>query len=135
MISVRWPWTPQGPALGFSPSATSWLPRPADSEDLAHSVQATDQRETLSLYRQTREARRRLKLGSGGLRWLDTGHGAGVIAFENPGIDVVLNMSQAPVDLSAGSVLMASCPEAVQNGTGASRLAPNAAVWLRPEPR
>lgn len=132
---VPLPWTPQGATLGFSPSATSWLPQPDGWEDLARSVQATDQGSTLSLYRHTLEARRRLKLGSGGLRWLDTGHGAGVIAFENSGIDVVLNMSQAPVDLPSGSVLVASSPEAVQHDAGVPRLAANAAVWLQPEPQ
>lgn len=125
---VPLPWTPQGPTLGVGDFMAPTVRRlggpgpPCPGGRLGGDLQ-------------TLEARRRLKLGSGGLRWLDTDHGAGIIAFENSGIVVVLNMSQAPVDLPSGSVLVVSCPEAVQSDTGAPRVAQNAAIWLQPEPR
>ncbi len=132
---VPLPWTPEGPTLGFSPSESTWLPQPDGWEDLARSVQLADPASTLSLYRRALEARRRLKLGSGGLRWLASDHDPGVIAFENSGIVVVLNMSKDPAALPSGDVLATSGAEAIQHDGGVPRLAPDAAVWLRPAPR
>lgn len=132
---VPLPWTPDGPTLGFSTSTSAWLPQPDGWEDLARSVQRADPASTLSLYRRALEARRSLELGAGGLRWLATGHGPGVLAFENSGITVVLNMSKASVGLPAGSILLSSRPEAGQEDAGTTLLAPDAAIWFRPEPR
>ncbi|MDN6300481.1 MAG: DUF3459 domain-containing protein, partial [Micrococcaceae bacterium] len=124
------PCTPAAPTQGFGPSETAWLPQPAGWERLARSAQDGDPSSTLSMYRRALAARRRLELGAGGLQWLDTCHADGVLAFENSGIDVVLNTTEAPVALPPGEVLLSSGP-VPGDVDGVLELAANAAVWLR----
>lgn len=123
------PWTAESPAYGFSPDGASWLPQPAEWAALARDVQEQDPDSTLWLYRTLLATRRAEALGAGHLEWL-SGYGDDVIAFRTStssaagGVTVIANLSGAPVDLPAGTVLVAS------EGFAGAQLPTDTAVWM-----
>jgi alpha-glucosidase len=129
------PWTTDGPSFGFSSAAATWLPQPADFGGYAVAAQEGDETSTLAMYRRALDVRRRSDLGSGTLRWHDTGTGT-VLAWSNGRVTVVGNLGAEPVRLSAGEgapdgdVLVESVPGAFVDGF----LAADAAVWFTTEP-
>ncbi len=124
------PWEPTGPSLGFG-DAVGWLPQPSEFAGLAAAVQEHDADSTLLLYRRALVLRRErlahseaYRPGSAAhLTWLDLG--SDVVAFERAdGIRCVVNMSDAPITLPVGEVLLSSAPHVD------GRLPADTAVWL-----
>jgi alpha-glucosidase len=114
--------------LGFGTDG-SWLPQPRTWSALAASVQARDPSSMLSLYQSALALRRaEPALLADSFAWLPSP--GGVLRFVRgqggSAVEVVVNMSDAAVDVPAGDVLLAS--EDLADG----RLAAGAAVWLRP---
>lgn len=124
------PWTADEPAFGFAfgADADTWLPQPDDFGQFAVDRQRDDPRSTLTMYRTALAVRREHDLGAGELRWLDdlTVPGSGMLAWTNGPVAVVANAGTAPVALPDGEVLVASVPDAVQDG----HLQRDAAVWV-----
>jgi alpha-glucosidase len=121
---VPMPWSDDTPPFGFSSTADTWLPMPADWSTLTVEAQDGDPDSTLTLFRSAIELRHgRGELGSN-VHWLDMPHG--VLAFRGTdGLTCVLNTGSDPVALPAGELLIASAP--LVDGA----LAPDAAAWLR----
>ncbi len=118
------PWEADAPGLGFSPTGRTWLPQPGSYRALAVDAQSGVEGSTLELYRRWLRLRRDLGLGQGTLTWRDD-FGDGVLAYENAGVLVIVNVSGAPLPLPADrEVLTSSEP------LGAT-LPKDAAVWLR----
>jgi alpha-glucosidase len=126
---VPLPWNGQDPPYGFSDSATTWLPQPADWASLAVAVQDAEPESMLALYRAALTLRHAEPALRGGVvSWLDLG--PGVVAFELTHPDgspvvVVATAGAEGVQLPAGEVLLASGP--VSDGW----LGPDASAWLR----
>jgi alpha-glucosidase len=120
---VPLPWSLSGSAFGFSPSAaaSSWLPQPESWAALTVDVQAADPESMLSLYRAALAMRRDL---DGPMTWLESS--AEVIAFARPGgFACIVNLSDSPVALPGGEVILAS------GELADCRVPPDTAVWLR----
>lgn len=115
------PWESTGPSLGFG-NATPWLPQPAVFAELAADQQTADPESTLNLYRRAIELRRSQWVGAGPLEWLDLG--TGTLAFRRGAMTCVINLTAEPIDLPAGSQVLASGP------LGEGRLGANRAMWL-----
>ncbi|WP_296138013.1 glycoside hydrolase family 13 protein [uncultured Tessaracoccus sp.] len=120
---VPLPWEADAPGLGFSPSGRTWLPQPASYKALAVDQQVGDEGSTLELYRRLLRLRRELGLGRGALTWRED-LGDGVLAFENAGVTVVVNISGEPVPVGDHEVLASSEPIDDVVPT-------DAAAWLR----
>ncbi|MFF8942436.1 glycoside hydrolase family 13 protein [Streptomyces sp. NPDC014864] len=121
---VPLPWTTGGPSYGFGAGA-AWLPQPDDFA--AYAVEAQDGVEgsTLELYRSALRLRRKLLQGES-LTWAEDVP-AGVLRFDrSDGWQCVTNLSDRPVALPAGEVLLCSAP--LDDG----RLGPDTTVWLGP---
>ncbi|MTD17302.1 DUF3459 domain-containing protein [Nakamurella sp. YIM 132087] len=125
---VPLPWVGGAPGNGFGPSAATWLPQPASYADLAWDRQFGVPGSTLEMYRDALRLRASLGLATGGLAWLDDAP-AGVLAFTTAGITVLANISDAPVPLPAGELLLSS--EALPSGDAAGTLPVDTTVWLR----
>ena len=125
---VPLPWTPDGPSFGFGDSADTWLPQPEDFGTFAVSGQTGEQASTLELYRAALAARASSGVAAGHLRWIeDLGEpDSGVLAWSSGSVTVVANTGAEPVALPAGTIVLRSVPDAVQDGA----LAPDAAVWI-----
>jgi alpha-glucosidase len=125
---VPLPWEPQGPSLGFG-SGAPWLPQPPGWAALSVAAQQRDPHSMLALYRAALHRRRaEPSLRDGDLRWQPAP--PEVLSFVRaaagaPPVVVVVNMSEAEVDLPAGEVLLATQPVR-------ESLPADAAVWLRP---
>jgi len=120
---VPLPWTSDGPAFGFSNTGASWLPQPAEWATLARDAQQGDSASTLSLYETMLAERRARGLGAGTLAWVD-GAGPDVLSFRNGDLHVLTNIGSAPVELPAGTVVVASEP------LEGRMLPPDTTVWL-----
>lgn len=118
------PWTADAPAYGFGPSANTWLPQPTEYRQYARDIQEGVDGSTLELYKSLLRIRRDFGLGSGTVEWLP-GFAPEVLALRNNNVRVYFNMSDAPIPLPDGEVLVASAD--VTNG----ELQASAAVWLR----
>lgn len=118
------PWAADEPGLGFSPNGQTWLPQPGSYRELAVDAQTGTEGSTLELYRRWLHLRRELGLGTGDLTWREE-FGQGVLAYENAGVLVIVNVSGDPVELPAGQEVLASS-EPLEGS-----LPTNAAVWLR----
>ncbi|MBD0419400.1 glycoside hydrolase family 13 protein [Streptomyces sp. TRM S81-3] len=119
---VPLPWTTDGPSYGFGAGA-GWLPQPPGFA--AYAVQAQDGVEgsTLELYRTALRLRRKLLDGES-LTWADDVP-PGVLQFDrSDGWRCAANLSDTPVDLPAGEVLLCSAP--LEDG----RMGPDTTVWL-----
>ncbi|MEU6088511.1 glycoside hydrolase family 13 protein [Streptomyces sp. NPDC047085] len=122
---VPLPWTPTGPSYGFGPGA-AWLPQPASFASYAVAAQAGVEGSTLELYRTALRLRRKLLEGES-LTWTP-GAPAGVLDFaRGAGWRCVGNLTDAPVPLPSGELLLASTalPES-EPGV----LPPDTTVWL-----
>ncbi|MCF8588296.1 glycoside hydrolase family 13 protein [Gordonia liuliyuniae] len=121
---VPLPWEGAEPPFGFSSTADTWLPIPADWAGLTVEAQLEDIFSTLSLYRQALELRYvRPEFSGDTVEWY--GAPDGCIAFRRPGgLICALNASAAPIPLPPGQVLLVSTP--LENGL----LPPNTAAWL-----
>ncbi len=119
---VPLPWEPEGASFGFGDGGAH-LPQPGWFAGYAASRQAEDPGSTLSFYREALALRRDLLTGEE-LAWLPSA--PDVLSFVRPnGWQVVANFGDAPVELPAGDILLASAP--LDRG----RLPGAAAVWLR----
>ncbi|WP_077796282.1 glycoside hydrolase family 13 protein [Streptomyces sp. JHA26] len=119
---VPLPWTTSGPSYGFGAGA-AWLPQPPRFAE--YSVQAQDgvAGSTLELYRTALRLRRKLLDGES-LTWADDVP-PGVLQFDrSDGWRCVANLSDAPVALPAGEVVLTSVP--LEDG----RLGPDTTAWL-----
>ena len=125
------PWTADDAAFGFAFGAAvrTWLPQPDDFGSFAVDRQRDDPQSTLGMYRTALAVRREHGLGAGALHWLEdlTVPGSDVLAWSNGSVAVVANTGAGAVTLPDGDVLVASVPDAVQDG----RLQRDAAVWVR----
>ncbi|MFT4213329.1 MAG: glycoside hydrolase family 13 protein [Microbacterium sp.] len=120
---VPLPWSSSAPAYGFGPTEATWLPQPAEWATLARDVQEADPDSTLWLYRTLLATRRAEDLGAGSLEW-QCGYGDDVIAFRNGNVTVVANLSDAPVALPAGTVLVAT------GALDGARVPTDTAAWV-----
>jgi len=119
---VPLPWTTSGPSYGFG-AGGAWLPQPQWFAEYAVEAQDGTEGSTLELYRTALRLRRKLLQGEE-LTWTDTGP-AGVLDFvRHEGWRCVTNLSDAPVALPAGAVLLSSGP--LEDGL----LGPDTTVWL-----
>jgi len=120
---VPLPWSREDPSLGFGP-ASAWLPQPPVYADLNAEDQASDPDSALALYTQAINLRSQLLTDDQTLQMLDLGQG--VLAYRRGDITVVVNMSDGPVAMPTGTIMLRSEP----NGDPAV-LAADAAVWLQ----
>ncbi|MFD4605448.1 alpha-amylase family glycosyl hydrolase [Streptomyces sp. NPDC058464] len=119
---VPLPWTTDGPSYGFG-SGGAWLPQPEWFASYAVAAQAGSAGSTLELYRTALRLRRKLLDGET-LTWMEAP--TGVLHFaRTEGWRCVTNVSDAPVALPPGEVLLASVP-LPHDGT----LPPDTTVWL-----
>ncbi|MFD8816920.1 alpha-amylase family glycosyl hydrolase [Streptomyces sp. NPDC059627] len=119
---VPLPWTTGGPSYGFG-SGGAWLPQPEWFGPYAVEAQAGTAGSTLELYRTALRLRRKLLDGET-LTWAEAP--AGVLHFaRTEGWRCVTNVSDAPVPLPPGEVLLTSVP-LPHDGT----LPPDTTVWL-----
>jgi len=118
------PWDGDAPPFGFSDSADTWLPLPADWTALTVEKQNDDPASTLAFYRRAIELRRgRREFDGSTIDWLDSP--TGTLAFRgSAGLVCVLNAGTRAIPLPDGDVLLASA-ELVDG-----ELPPDAAVWL-----
>ncbi len=132
---VPMPWT-RGTNLGFTGArATPWLPIPDEWAELSVAAQQGRADSMLTLYREALALRRASSaLGRGELTWVSATEVADdVLVFDLAGahdtVRVVLNLSEAPLDLPDGGMLLSSEP--VVDG----QLPGVAAAWVaRPGP-
>ena len=117
------PWTADGPSFGFGPSA-SWLPQPAVFGELAVEAQLADSHSMLALYRSTIAARNQHFADGDTLTVVDLG--ADVLAYQRAEVLIVVNMSNADIELPGGTLIVSSTHPAPNEGLG-----PDTAVWLR----
>ena len=118
------PWSGERPPFGFSTSLDTWLPMPTSWRSLTVEAQDGDPQSVLSLYRTALRIRRESPATTGeSLQWLHAPDG--VLAFRRPGgLVCLVNLSDAPVPLPEGRVLLASAD--VSSGT----VPADAGVWL-----
>jgi alpha-glucosidase len=119
------PWSGDAPPFGFSTSADTWLPMPADWAALTVERQRDDPESTLSFYRRALQLRReRTEFDAGELEWLAADQE--LLIFERNGGALVcaLNAGRLPMALPPGDVILASAP--LVDG----KLPPDAAAWL-----
>jgi len=120
---VPMPWT-RAPGCGWQ---NPWLPIPEDWAALSAEAQEDDPASTLNLYRAALGIRKRHPaLGGGTLTWLDSPKD--VLAIErSPGLVVVLNTGEEPVNLGLGGrVLLSSGPPAADGV-----IPPDTTLWLQ----
>jgi alpha-glucosidase len=122
---IPMPWEAGKAGMGFSPTGQTWLPQPESYHDLAVNQQVRREGSTLEMYKRAIALRRELGLGAGELTWRDD-FDEGVLAYENAGVLVVINVDGNPVPLPDGEVLISSEP---LEGT----IPTNAAAWIRTE--
>jgi alpha-glucosidase len=115
------PWTADAPAYGFPPTGETWLPQPQVWRDLARDVQEGDERSTLEFYRAALRLRKEHGLATAELTWHEAPEG--VLALQVGAVTVMCNMSDAPVPLPDGQILLASGPVD-------GELLPDTCVWL-----
>ncbi len=124
------PWSGTASPFGFGPDGTRpWLPQPADFAGVTVAAEEADPDSMLALYRRALHLRRASPaLGDGDLTW--TSGAPDTLAFaREPGFGCLLNLSDTPVALPAGSrVLLASGP--LLDGT----VPRDVAVWFQSRP-
>jgi alpha-glucosidase len=120
---VPLPWSGTSAPYGFG--GDGWLPQPADWAQWTVEAESADPSSMLNLYRRALALRHTEPgLGDGPMAWIDAP--ADVLAFtRDGGFACVVNLSGAPVDLPAGSVLLTS------GELDAGRLPVDTSAWLR----
>jgi alpha-glucosidase len=124
---VPLPWAASGTTFGFGPDGgePAWLPQPEWYGRYSAEAQDGVDGSTLELYRAALRLRREL-LGDESLEWLDGADPAGVLHLRrSTGWESVTNVSDTPVPLPPGEVLLASGP------LGEGELPGETTVWLR----
>jgi alpha-glucosidase len=140
---VPLPWSPDGPAYGFSrtgsaDAASPWLPQPAGWGAYSVQAQSADAGSFLSLYRAALRIRRsHPALGTGtparAVRWIDDAIDGpapvGALHFRrDPGFEFFANLGPVPLPLpSHREVLLASDPAPLDRP---GSVPPGTAVWL-----
>lgn len=119
---VPMPWSGAAAPFGFSTTADTWLPVPAQWAALTVERQLGDPASTLQLYRRAVQLRSsRPEFDGSGIEWLDAA------TFRRPGgLVCAVNTGSTPLPLPAGEVLLASGP--LLDGM----LGPSTAAWLVP---
>jgi alpha-glucosidase len=122
---VPLPWCRSGPSLGFG-NSSPWLPQPVGWSALSVEAEEAEQTSMLWLYRDALRIRHELaELRADTYAWLESS--ADVIAFSRGTQFVCLvNFGEQPIELPAGTVLLASVP------VHQDRLPTDAAAWVRP---
>ncbi len=119
------PWSGVEPPFGFGPGeGQPWLPQPEDWAALTVEAESADSDSTLSFFRRALELRRKVALASGD-EVLVHPVVDGVLRFDRAELRVVVNCSQASVDLPPGEILLASGP------LTDDQLPPDTSVWVR----
>ena len=136
------PWTSDGATFGFNTSGASWLPQPADWQDLAVEAEDGVDGSTLEFYRRALRIRREeSSLGDGTMEWI-AGLDPTALAYRRPaadgtGVVVVLNLGEGTLTLPAalGTDVLVESGDAVAVLTVDDEevvvLGPETAVWLR----
>jgi alpha-glucosidase len=118
------PWDGDTPPFGFSSTADTWLPLPAQWAGLTVQKQLADPDSTLSLFRRAIDLRHtRTEFRGTNLEWLDSPAGTLVFRLDS-GLVCALNAGGRAVGLPAGEPLLTSGP-LTQN-----KLPPDTAAWL-----
>jgi alpha-glucosidase len=119
------PWSGDTPPFGFSTSADTWLPMPADWAALTVEKQSADPNSTLSFFRKALELRRQ-RAGCDGadIEWLTAPRGALIFRRRGSGLVCALNAGRRPMVLPPGELILASAPLV------GGKLPPNGAAWL-----
>ena len=137
------PWTSEGATFGFNTSGATWLPQPADWQDLAVDAEDGVDGSTLEFYRRALRIRREEPgLGDGTMEWIAGLDRATALAYRRPAADgtavvVVLNLGDATLTLpsSLGTDVLVESGDAVAvltvDDEEAVVLGPETAVWLR----
>jgi alpha-glucosidase len=122
---VPLPWSGEAPPFGFSSSADTWLPMPADWASLTVEKQDADPNSTLSFFRTALKLRReRAEFDGVELEWLTATPEALVFGRGAGGLVCALNTGKRPMPLPAGELILASAP--LVDG----QLPSDAAAWL-----
>jgi alpha-glucosidase len=118
------PWSGEAPPFGFSASADTWLPMPADWAALTAEKQQAHADSTFSFFQRALELRReRSEFDGAEIDWLTAPPDA-VIFRRADGLICALNASKQPIALPDGKLILASAP--LVDG----KLPPNSAAWL-----
>ncbi|TFV59686.1 glycoside hydrolase family 13 protein [Mycobacterium sp. PS03-16] len=121
---VPMPWSGDAPPFGFSTTADTWLPMPAEWAALTVERQLADPDSTLHFFHAALRLRRE-RPEFAGQALPDLTARDGVLRFRTEGgLTCVLNASPRAVPLPAGEVLFTSAEPM------AGALPPNAAAWL-----
>lgn len=120
---VPLPWKADAPAFGFSPTGASWLPQPASWAEYAVDAQEGIAASTLEMYRAALRLRAEHGLGAGTLTWEESA--PDVLRFNVSDVRVVSNLSDEPIALPEGEVLLTSGPPLDDT------VPPDTTVWLR----
>jgi alpha-glucosidase len=120
---VPLPWERERTSFGFG-AGKAHLPQPTWFADYAVSTQTADPDSTLALYRRALGLRHELQTQES-LEWSASGV-AEVLSFTRPGgWQVIANFGESPVELPAGTVLVATAE--VEDG----KLPGEATAWIR----
>jgi alpha-glucosidase len=119
------PWSGDTPPFGFSTSADTWLPMPANWAALTVEKQRADADSTLSFFRRALELRReRNEFNGDELEWLTAPRGALSFRRRGGGLACALNAGDRPMALPPGELILTSAPLV------GGQLPPDAAAWL-----
>jgi alpha-glucosidase len=126
MCRVPIPWSGDTPPFGFSTSADTWLPMPADWAALTVEKQDADPGSTLSFFRRALELRRqRAEFDDGEMEWLTAPRDALIFRRSGGrGLVCALNAGRRPMALPPGELILASAP--LEGG----KLPTNSAAWV-----
>ncbi|MGW1779462.1 glycoside hydrolase family 13 protein [Streptomyces sp. NPDC002143] len=129
---VPLPWTTTGPSYGFG-AGGAWLPQPPSFARYAAEAQTGVEGSTLELYRTALRLRRKLLSGEE-LTWRGTPNTPDVLFFaRSDGWRCMTNLSDAPVPLPPGEVLLTSTPlddHGPGGGILEGTLPPDTTAWL-----
>lgn len=108
---VPMPWSGDSPPFGFSSSADTWLPMPADWAALTVEKQQGEPDSTLSFFQTALELRgKRAEFNGVELEWLTATPEALVFRRSAGGLVCALNTGNRPMALPAGELIFASAP-------------------------
>jgi alpha-glucosidase len=119
------PWSGDAPPFGFSTTADTWLPMPAEWAALTVEKQGADPDSTLSFFQRALELRRkRAEFDGGDIDWQTAPRDALIFRRRGGGLVCALNAGRRPMALPAGELILASAPLV------GGELPPDAAAWL-----
>ncbi|MDT7734984.1 MAG: alpha-glucosidase, partial [Mycobacterium sp.] len=122
---IPMPWRGDTPPFGFSASADTWLPIPAEWESLTVENQLLDPDSTLSFFERALEIRRSHPGFAGeAIEWLQARRDTLAFARGDHGLRCVLNAGKQSIPLPDGEPILTSTP--LVDG----KLPANAAAWL-----